>query len=194
VVYRRGEPARTFYGICDGLVRFSAASPGSKDVVLGVFGPGQWFGEIGVFDGGPRAVDATAAETATLYALEQRDLLELCHEEPGLLLRFVERFSRSVRVAEDSIIDSSFLRPEARLAKRLLAFCDNDGCIEATERGPSIRVALDEVVSMAGITPENAGRQLKSWERDGLVSCDYGRVVLVDIPRLRLVVSNTARE
>lgn len=188
-IYRRGDEAVAFYGIVDGRVRFSVASVEGKEVVLDQAGPGQWFGEIGLFDAGPRVVDATASEDTRLLVLARRDLLALCRREPDLLLRFVELFSRRIRVAEDIILDASFLSLPARLAKKLLQLATDASRTEETPAGPRVRIAQDELGRLTGVTRESAGKQLKQWERDGLVQIDYGRVLLVDAPRLRRLVA-----
>ncbi len=189
VVYLRGEEAVAFYGIAEGRVRFSAASPEGKEVVLDYAGPGQWFGEIGLFDDGPRVVDARTAEPSCLEVLARRDLLALCRTEPELMFRVVELFSRRIRRAEDLIIDASFLNLPERLARKLLHLAIDEAHGEATARGPAIHISQDELGRLAGVTRESAGRQLKAWEREGLVELDYGRVILVDTAGLRRLVT-----
>ncbi|MFN2426769.1 MAG: Crp/Fnr family transcriptional regulator [Candidatus Binatia bacterium] len=189
VVYLRGDEAVAFYGVAEGRVRFSAASVEGKEVVLDYAGPGQWFGEIGLFDGGPRIVDARTAEATRLHVLAQRDLLALCRSESELLLRFVELFSRRIRTAEDIIIDASFLSLPARLAKKLLHLAADAERAEMTPRGPAVRISQDELGRLTGVTRESAGKQLKLWEREGIVAVDYGRVIVVDLAHLRRLVA-----
>jgi len=188
-IYHRGDEAVAFYGVAEGRVRFSAASFDGKEVVLRYAGPGEWFGEIGLFDAGPRVVDASAAEATQLLVLGRRDLLALCRTEEDLLLRFVELFSRRIREAEDIIVDAAFLSLPARLAKKLLHLAADPGRSEPTPRGPRVRIAQDELGRLTGVTRESAGKQLKLWERDGLVEVDYGRVLLTDAARLRRLVA-----
>lgn len=193
-VYLRGDEAVAFYGVAEGRVRFSAASIDGKEVVLDFAGAGQWFGEIGLFDAGPRVVDATAAEATQLFVLGRREMLEVCRSEPDLLMRVVELFSRRIRVAEDIIIDASFLSLPARLAEKLLQLSSDPSRAEATARGPRVRIAQDELGRLAGVTRESAGKQLKAWEREGLVEIDYGRVLLADAGRLRRLVAAATGE
>ena len=193
-IYLRGDEAFAFYGVAEGRVRFSAASIDGKELVLDYAGPGQWFGEIGLFDSGPRVVDALAAEPTSLFVLARRELLALCRGQPDLLLRFLELFSRRIRVAEDIIIDASFLNLSARLAKKLLTLATDAARTDTTARGPSIRISQDELGRLTGVTRESAGKQLKIWERDGMVEVDYGRLLIVDAPGLRRLVAAAVGE
>jgi CRP/FNR family cyclic AMP-dependent transcriptional regulator len=189
VVYLRGDAAVAFYGIAEGRVRFSAGSPEGREVVLNYAGAGEWFGEIGLFDDLPRIVDAIAADPATLHVLAARDLLSLCRADNALLFHFVELFSRRMRMAESVVMDAAFLTLPERLAKKLLMLALDESCSEATPRGPAIRLSQDELGRLTGVTRETAGRQLKLWEREGIVAIDYGRVVIVDAARLRRLVA-----
>jgi len=189
VVYLRGDEAVAFYGIAEGRVRFGAGSPEGKEVVLNYAGAGEWFGEIGLFDAGPRIVDAIVSEATTLQVIAAREMLALCRTDNELLLRFVELFSRRMRMAESVVMDAAFLSLPTRLAKKLLMLAIDESCSEATPRGPAIRIAQDELGRLTGVTRESAGKQLKLWEREGIVELDYGRVVIVDAGRLRRLVA-----
>ncbi len=198
-IYLRGDEALGLYGIASGRVRFSAASMEGKEVVLDYAGAGQWFGEIGLFDAGPRVVDAFAAEATELLVLRRADLLGLCRDEPELPFRFLELFSRRIRTAEDIIVDASFLSLPARLAKRLLGLASGSARPEAETGGGgtsslrdpaglSVRISQDELGRLTGVTRESAGKQLKAWEREGLVTLEYGRIVVRDAAALRRIV------
>jgi CRP/FNR family cyclic AMP-dependent transcriptional regulator len=196
-IYLRGDEALGLYGIASGRVRFSAASMEGKEVVLDYAAAGQWFGEIGLFDAGPRVVDAFAAEATELLLLKRSDLLGVCRDEPELPFRFLELFSRRIRTAEDIIVDASFLSLPARLAKKLLALASEGATAGAapiaapSSRIPaalSLRISQDELGRLTGVTRESAGKQLKAWEREGLVALEYGRIVVRDAAALRRIV------
>ncbi|HYC54956.1 MAG TPA: Crp/Fnr family transcriptional regulator [Candidatus Binatia bacterium] len=188
-VYLRGAAAEAFYGVLAGRVRFSASAPDGKELVLDYAEAGRWFGEIGLFDDGPRVVDAIAAQDSELLVLRRRDLLELCGSDPELPLRLLALFSARIRTAEDIIADASFLSLPARMAKKLLMLADDPTRTEQRPDGVAVRIAQEELGRLSGVTRESAGKQLKSWERDGIVTIVYGRVVLHEIERLRRIVT-----
>ena len=193
-VYLRGDDAEALYGIGSGRVRFSAVSPEGKELVLDYAGEGQWFGEIGLFDGGPRIVDAHAADKTTLWVLPRRDLLDLCSRDAPLALRFIDLFSARLRVAEEIVADAAFLTLPTRLAKRLLALASVPGRAETGGGHPCVRISQDELGRLTGVTRESVGRQLKLWQNEGLVSLEYGRIELLRTAELeRLVRTATER-
>lgn len=68
-IIQEGDPADVFYVITDGEVRVSAAGELGTEQVLRTMGPGEYFGEIGLLERGPRtaSVDAvTEVQALTL--------------------------------------------------------------------------------------------------------------------------------
>jgi CRP/FNR family transcriptional regulator, cyclic AMP receptor protein len=63
-VFRRGDPGEDMLVLLDGLVRLHLATPGGRELTLGLVGPGEPIGEIALIDGGPRSADATALTPA----------------------------------------------------------------------------------------------------------------------------------
>ncbi len=65
-----GEAGDDFYIVQRGQVSVSCPDETGKEVLLGTLGPGHFFGEISLLDGGPR--------TATVRAIADADLFVLC--------------------------------------------------------------------------------------------------------------------
>jgi len=68
-IIRQGEPADKFYIIARGRVEIVNQDPSGRDILLAERGPGEFFGEIGLLQGGSR--------TATVRSVSDVELLEL---------------------------------------------------------------------------------------------------------------------
>src|SRR5213594_646991 len=62
VIFREGETAERLFLIDVGTVKLSIGSPTGQELLIGVLGRGQIFGELEVIDRGTRAMDARAME------------------------------------------------------------------------------------------------------------------------------------
>ena len=60
VVFNEGEPGDSLYVILSGKIKLSRRAPDGRENVLAVMGPSDQFGELSVFDPGPRTATATA--------------------------------------------------------------------------------------------------------------------------------------
>ena len=60
VVFAEGDPGDRLYVIVDGKIKLGTTSNDGRESLLAVLGPGEMFGELSLFDPGPRTATATA--------------------------------------------------------------------------------------------------------------------------------------
>ena len=81
VIARQGEIGTGFFVIVEGMVRVTR----DGDVVARL-GPGEFFGELSILDGGPRIAQVVAEEPTRCLALASWDFERVLREEPGVAL------------------------------------------------------------------------------------------------------------
>jgi CRP/FNR family cyclic AMP-dependent transcriptional regulator len=81
VIARQGEIGTGFFVVVDGMVRVSR-----DGAVVARLGPGEFFGELSVLDGGPRVAQVTAEVPTRCLALASWDFERVLREEPGIAL------------------------------------------------------------------------------------------------------------
>jgi CRP-like cAMP-binding protein len=81
VVARQGEIGTGFFLIAEGSVQ--VVRDGKTVATLG---PGEFFGELSVIDGGPRIAQVVAAEPTRCLALASWDFERVLREQPGVAL------------------------------------------------------------------------------------------------------------
>ena len=81
VIARQGEIGTGFFVVVDGMVRVIR-----DGAVVARLGPGEFFGELSVLDGGPRVAQVTAEVPTRCLALASWDFERVLREEPGIAL------------------------------------------------------------------------------------------------------------
>ena len=81
VIARQGEIGTGFFVIIEGMVRVIR-----DGTVVARLGPGEFFGELSVLDGGPRVAQVTAEGPTRCLALASWDFERVLREEPGVAL------------------------------------------------------------------------------------------------------------
>ena len=71
VVFNEGEPGDSLYIVMTGKIKLSRRAPDGRENVLAVMGPSDQFGELSVFDPGPRTATATAVTDVRLARMPQ---------------------------------------------------------------------------------------------------------------------------
>ena len=87
-VVKIGEPGDAMYLVLDGEVRVRLVING-KETTLAALGPGEFFGEIALFDHGPRSADVVANMDSTLLKISAGDFERLAKEAPDLATPFL---------------------------------------------------------------------------------------------------------
>ena len=81
VIAREGEIGTGFFVVVEGLVRVVRGAH-----VVAQLGPGEFFGELSVLDGGPRVAQVVAEQPTRCLALASWDFERVLREEPGVAL------------------------------------------------------------------------------------------------------------
>ena len=120
VVFAQGDPAADVFYIQQGSVKLSVLSRTGREAVVGILGPGDFFGEGCLAGQSRRMATASALSASTVLIVEKPQMLELLHTQPTLAARFLSHMlARNIRIEED-LVDQLFNPSEKRLARALL--------------------------------------------------------------------------
>ena len=103
VVVRQGDPGDAMYLIMSGELR-ARTMIGEQETILTTFGPGDFFGEMALFDQGPRSADVVANVDCTLLRLSADAFERLTRQAPALAAPFLQATARtlSARIRADN--------------------------------------------------------------------------------------------
>ena len=94
VIAREGDPGVGLFVIVEGVAEVSIG--GRKKATLG---PGDFFGEIALLDGGPRTATVTAKTDVQLLGLTEWVFRGLMAEHPSIALKTLQQMATRLRVA-----------------------------------------------------------------------------------------------
>jgi CRP/FNR family cyclic AMP-dependent transcriptional regulator len=119
-IYAQGEPATSVMYIQNGGVKLSVVNEVGKEAVVGILGPGDFFGEGCLAGQRICMATATAITPTSILEIEKNEMMRVLHAEHALADRFMSYIlSRNIRIEED-LIDQLFNSSEKRLARALL--------------------------------------------------------------------------
>jgi hypothetical protein len=94
-VVRMGEPGDAMYLILEGELR-ARVMAGDHETILATFGAGDFFGDIALFDHGPRSADVLANVDSILLKISSVSFERLAKEAPALATPFLQATSRTL--------------------------------------------------------------------------------------------------
>ncbi len=77
IVLKAGDPADRFYMVIKGEAEATQRGPDGSQVVINRFGPGDYFGEIGLLNDAPRKATVRAKTSLELMALDRETFAKL---------------------------------------------------------------------------------------------------------------------
>ena len=97
-IVTQGATGHEAFIIIDGTARVVR-----NDQEIATMGPGDYFGELALLDGGPRTASVVATSPMTLLVLGQREFAGLIDEVPGLAHKILTSLAQVVRALDDKI-------------------------------------------------------------------------------------------
>ncbi len=184
ILFREGDAGDRLYVVADGKVKLGRTSQDGRENLLAVLGPGEMFGELSLFDPGPRTATATAVTDLRVYALSHGDLNAWLQGRPEVALSLLQQISRRLRRTNEVIGDLVFSDVPGRVAKALLDLSSRFG----VESEDGVHVGHDltqeELAQLVGASRETVNKALADFAGRGWLRLEARAVVLLDLERL----------
>jgi CRP/FNR family transcriptional regulator, cyclic AMP receptor protein len=174
-VFAQGDVADVVFYIQKGKVKVTVLSDQGKEAVVGILGPGQFFGE-GCMNGHKlRISTATAIENCVITAITKDAMLAALHDEPKFSEMFMAYLlTRNSRIEED-LIDQLFNSSERRLARTLLLLANFGKAGSPQPISPNI--SQETLAEMIGTTRSRVSHFMNKFRKLGLI--DYNGKIKV---------------
>lgn len=183
LLFQRGDDNNGLYAMLDGAVRFAAVNRAGKESVAGLAEPPQWFGEVGLLDGGKRTHHAWADSDSTLVHVPLAAIDQWLSQHPAHWKYLGQLAVHKLRVMFAAIEDASLHSPRERLIRCLVSLVVAYG-----EREPSpqqtLRVSQERLGSMLSLSRQTVNALLQVLEQEKVLVCVRGGLRINDLDRL----------
>ncbi len=183
-VFTEGEQGDTLFIVLTGKVKVGRRAADGRENMLSVMGPSDMFGELSLFDPGPRTATATVLTDARLASLAHAALRPWLNDRPEIAEQLLRVLARRLRRTNDALADLIFTDVPGRVAKALLELAERFG----TQEGEGVRVHHDltqeELAQLVGASRETVNKALADFASRGWMRVDSRAVTILDAERL----------
>lgn len=102
LIVTEGTPGREFYLILEG---FAVVRRGGRKIAT--LGPGDYFGELAILDGGPRSATVSADSDLSVLVIGQREFYGVLEQLPVLATKLLANMARRLRSADTKAASAS---------------------------------------------------------------------------------------
>ena len=139
-------------------------------MIVAYLNPGDFFGEMGLFEDRPIRSAWIKAKTACEVAeISYQKFKELARQDAGLIFALSAQMAGRLRATTRKVGDLAFLDVTGRVARTLLDLCKQPDAMTHPD-GMQIKITRQEIGRIVGCSREMVGRVLKSLEEQALIS------------------------
>ncbi|MBU3646431.1 MAG: Crp/Fnr family transcriptional regulator, partial [Candidatus Nanopelagicaceae bacterium] len=107
-LFKEGDDGDHLFIVSNGKVKLGTKSPDGRENLLMILGPGDMFGDLSLFDSGPRTATATAVTDTKLLSLGQDKVIPWVKEHPEVSLHLLARLASRLRRTNEVVGDLVF--------------------------------------------------------------------------------------
>ena len=175
VIVFEDDPGDAFFVVRQGRVKVVLIAPDGREVILGLLGVGEHFGELALIDDQPRSAHVVAMEDSQLLVLRREDFRRRVEENPAVAWALLQELSRRLRRADEKIGALVLLDVPGRIAHLLL-----EAAVEAGAAQIEKPLTHQTIAHLIGASRETVSRALREFVDQGWIATERRRIRLVD--------------
>jgi CRP-like cAMP-binding protein len=185
VLFHEGDAGDKLYIVTDGKIKLGRTSSDGRENLLAIMGPGQMFGELSLFDPGPRSATVTAITDTAYLSLSHEDMMRWLDGRPAVALGLLSQLAGRLRRSNDVVADLVFSDVPGRVAKALLDLADRFG--RTADDGVHVHHDLtqEELAQLVGASRETVNKALADFASRGWIRLEPRSVVIMDVERMK---------
>jgi CRP/FNR family cyclic AMP-dependent transcriptional regulator len=192
ILFHEGEPCAGLFVVASGRVRIFKTSPGGREQVLAIEGPGSSIAELPLFDGGSYPASAAAVEFSEVLFVSREHFRALCLEHPEVALKVLQVVGSRLRRLVGIIEELSFSTVRHRLISRLLQQADSEGRNVGRGQAFALGVTHQELAAQIGTVRELVSRNMARLQSQGFIEIGGAEIVILDREGLEADLASSA--
>ena len=183
-LFKEGDAGDRLYVVVEGKLKLGTTSTDGRENLLSILGPGEMFGELSLFDPGPRTATATAVTDARLLSLSNDKVIGWVSQHPKVSLQLLGRLAQRLRRSNEVLADLVFSDVPGRVAKAIMDLGNRFGVQKEDGLHVNHDLTQEELAQLVGASRETVNKALADFAGRGWVRLEPRSVVVLDLERL----------
>lgn len=177
-IIHAGDEGDSLYFIVDGSVTVYVEDDDGHEIIVSYLNKGEFFGEMGLFEGhDTRSANIRAKTACKLAEISYTRFHQYSLDHPTVLLELCAQLTERLRRTTQKVSDLAFVDVTGRIASTLIDLCKQPDAMTHPD-GMQIRITRQEIGRIVGCSREMAGKVLKTLEDQDLISVS-GKTIVV---------------
>lgn len=182
IIYSEGNhPSRLFY-VQKGKVKTFKSNEDGKELTVGLFNEGEFFGYITLLENSVYKESAEAMEDADVALIPREEFESLINSNPEVSRKFIKMLAHNVVEKEAQLLGLAYNSLRKRVADALLTL---EKKYKKTEQEHfSIHISREDLANIAGTATESLIRTLSDFRSEKLIEIKDGLIVIINEKKL----------
>ncbi len=182
LIYVEGNhPVRLFH-ILKGKVKTYKTNEDGKELTVGLFGEGDYFGYTAILEGTVYKETTEAIEDTTLAIIAKEDFEKILGANKEVTQQFIQLLAKNVTDRENQLVGIAYNSLRKRVAEALVQLqkkYTKDG-----EENFSIHISREDLAHIAGTATESMIRTLSDFKTEKLIDIKDGLIIILNEKKL----------
>lgn len=177
IIIHFGDYSSSLFYILSGSVAAIAQDNDGKEITLAYLNPGDFVGEMGLFEQNRRSARIRAKTKCELVEISYQKFFSLCIKHPELMFALAQQMSTRLAHTSRKACDLAFLGVRGRVAAALIDLCNEPDALKK-KSSTHIKITRQEIARLVGCSREMVGKILKDLEVQKLVKLS-GKTIMI---------------
>ncbi|RFS19675.1 response regulator [Chitinophaga silvatica] len=181
-IYNAGSRPEYLFYLLQGKVKTYMRNDDGKELIIGLYNKGDFFGYNALLEGGNYQDHAEAMEECRVAMIPQQDFEQLISSNPEVMGRFIQILSREMAEKEQQLISLAYNSLRKKVAEALLLL---ERKYNATgNKNFTIDISRENLAAVAGVAKESLIRTLGDFRDEQLITLKEGQIASLAVKKL----------
>jgi CRP-like cAMP-binding protein len=187
IIYTEGNhPGRMFY-VVSGKVKTFKSNDDGKELTVGLYSEGEFFGYIALLENGVYRESAEAMEDSEIALIPRDDFESLINNNSEVSRKFIKMLAHNVVEREEQLLNLAYNSLRKRVADALITL--QRKYKRGTEEHFSIHISREDLANIAGTATESLIRTLSDFRGEKLIDIKDGNIILLNEKKLQSMLN-----
>ena len=175
IIVSEGDEGNSLFVIQSGSVKAFLSDENGKEVVLSTQGPGEYVGDLALFDDEPRSASVMTLEPCKVMIITKTQLREAITEDPEIGFSLLHGLAKRVRILTENVRTLALLDVFGRLVKTLYMLAEEkDGALVIDQR-----LTQQDLANRIGASREMVSRIMHDLTEGGYLVIKAKRITIL---------------
>lgn len=181
-IFSQGKHPHYLFYLVSGRVKIVKSNEDGKDLIIGLIGPGEFFGFQALIEDTAYDCSSEVLENAEVMLIPRKDFEVLLHHDTQVALEFIKLLSRHVIEQQNHLINMAYSSLRKRVANALVQlqekYQEGDGIFV-------LQMNRESLANLVGTATESLIRTLSDFKHEKLIDIQNNRIMVLQPEKLR---------